>query len=152
LDHPWFAVSDADGKFAIEGVPAGNYEFVLWHERAGYLERRVPVTIVAGKIAELERVYDAKLFEPVEAQQAPPAALIEIARPLAARNVRQALTELLEDVLQKKLNLIDRACTLKDDQKKKLWLAGQGDIHRALERVEDLIREQESRRGNAEAG
>jgi plastocyanin len=30
--HPFFAVSDADGKFTIKGVPDGEYELSLWHE------------------------------------------------------------------------------------------------------------------------
>jgi hypothetical protein len=30
--HPYFAVTDADGKFEIAGVPAGTYTLVAWHE------------------------------------------------------------------------------------------------------------------------
>ena len=32
FDHPYFAVTDADGKFVISGVPAGKYTMVAWHE------------------------------------------------------------------------------------------------------------------------
>jgi hypothetical protein len=32
FDHPYFAVTDADGKFVISGVPAGKYTLVAWHE------------------------------------------------------------------------------------------------------------------------
>ena len=32
FDHPYFAVTDADGKFVISGVPAGKYSLVAWHE------------------------------------------------------------------------------------------------------------------------
>jgi hypothetical protein len=32
FDHPYFAVTDADGKFVISGVPAGTYTLVAWHE------------------------------------------------------------------------------------------------------------------------
>jgi hypothetical protein len=32
FDHPYFAVTDADGKFVINGVPAGKYTLVAWHE------------------------------------------------------------------------------------------------------------------------
>jgi hypothetical protein len=33
LQHPFFAVSSADGKFEIKGVPAGTYTVVAWHEK-----------------------------------------------------------------------------------------------------------------------
>jgi len=32
FDHPYFAVTAADGKFVIRGVPAGKYTLVAWHE------------------------------------------------------------------------------------------------------------------------
>ncbi len=33
LSHPFFAVSDKDGRFEIKGVPAGTYTLVAWHEK-----------------------------------------------------------------------------------------------------------------------
>jgi hypothetical protein len=33
LQHPFFAVSDASGKFEIKGVPAGTYTLIAWHEK-----------------------------------------------------------------------------------------------------------------------
>jgi hypothetical protein len=33
LPHPFYAVSDASGKFEIKGVPAGTYTLVAWHEK-----------------------------------------------------------------------------------------------------------------------
>jgi hypothetical protein len=32
LDHPFFAVSDANGQFTIKGLPPGEYEVEAWHE------------------------------------------------------------------------------------------------------------------------
>ena len=32
LDHGYFAVTDADGNFKIDGVPPGKYKLVAWHE------------------------------------------------------------------------------------------------------------------------
>lgn len=34
LASPWFAMSEADGSFDIEGVPQGNYQLGLYYERA----------------------------------------------------------------------------------------------------------------------
>jgi plastocyanin len=33
--HPFFAVSDAGGAFAIRGLPPGEYELEAWHEKFG---------------------------------------------------------------------------------------------------------------------
>ncbi len=33
LQHPFFAVTDRDGKFEIKGVPPGTYTLVAWHEK-----------------------------------------------------------------------------------------------------------------------
>jgi hypothetical protein len=38
-DHPYSAVTDADGKFSIPKLPAGKWEFRFWHERPGYLSQ-----------------------------------------------------------------------------------------------------------------
>jgi hypothetical protein len=32
FEHPYYAVTDADGKFEIKNAPAGNYRIVYWHE------------------------------------------------------------------------------------------------------------------------
>ena len=37
-DHPYFAVSAADGTFRIPKLPVGEIEFQAWHERIGYLD------------------------------------------------------------------------------------------------------------------
>lgn len=34
LETPYFAVTDKSGAFSIANVPAGNYQFNIWHERA----------------------------------------------------------------------------------------------------------------------
>jgi plastocyanin len=48
LDHPYAAVTDADGKFKLENVPAGKHEFIVWHERAGYVNKKWEVTVKKG--------------------------------------------------------------------------------------------------------
>src|ERR1035437_7893394 len=48
LNTPWYAVTQSSGKFSISGVPAGEYQLRLFHERAlpenlKFLERRITV-------------------------------------------------------------------------------------------------------------
>jgi hypothetical protein len=35
LDHPYFAVTDKDGKFELKGLPPGTYTIEAWHEKLG---------------------------------------------------------------------------------------------------------------------
>jgi plastocyanin len=39
FDHPYYAVTDADGKFEIKDAPAGKWRMVVWHE-SGYHKGR----------------------------------------------------------------------------------------------------------------
>ncbi|MEQ8786466.1 MAG: hypothetical protein RIC55_09210 [Pirellulaceae bacterium] len=61
-DSPYFAVTDERGKFTIRNLPAGEWTFQFWHEKAGYLQQvtidgaerqwrkgRVRLTIEAGE-------------------------------------------------------------------------------------------------------
>lgn len=43
LDHPFFAVSGADGSFEIDGLPAGDYVVEAWHETLGTQTESVTV-------------------------------------------------------------------------------------------------------------
>lgn len=52
LDNPYFAVPSDGGKYAIEGVPPGDYTVVGWHERIKPVTRTVHV--VAGETARLD--------------------------------------------------------------------------------------------------
>ncbi|MEO5935685.1 MAG: hypothetical protein ABIP81_00575 [Terriglobales bacterium] len=49
VEHPFFAVSDADGKFEIKGLPEGEYVLAAVHERLG--ERTFKVKVEAKKSA-----------------------------------------------------------------------------------------------------
>jgi hypothetical protein len=46
-DHPFFAVTAADGSFELKDVPAGTYGIEAWNERLGFL--RGEVTVEDGK-------------------------------------------------------------------------------------------------------
>jgi hypothetical protein len=37
FNHPYFAVTDADGKFEIKNAPAGKYNIVIWQEGVGWV-------------------------------------------------------------------------------------------------------------------
>jgi hypothetical protein len=43
VDHPYFAVTGADGSFVINNVPAGKRTISVWHEKFGTLTKSVDV-------------------------------------------------------------------------------------------------------------
>lgn len=62
VDHPWVAVSKPDGTFEIPNVPAGQMEFVIWHEKLDYIERSYVVDVPANGEVPIEiSVASAKL-------------------------------------------------------------------------------------------
>jgi plastocyanin len=60
-DNPFWARVGADGRFAIEGVPAGSWTVKAWHERGG--EASVPVRVGEEPVAEVSLALDAKNFK-----------------------------------------------------------------------------------------
>jgi hypothetical protein len=48
LDHPFGAISAADGAFEIKDLPAGKHEFKVWHEAGKFVEKALVVTINPG--------------------------------------------------------------------------------------------------------
>jgi hypothetical protein len=56
FDHPYFALTNADGKFEIKGAPAGEYNIVMWQEAIGWVNGGKigrKITIPAGKVVEV---------------------------------------------------------------------------------------------------
>jgi hypothetical protein len=58
MNTPLFAVSQQDGRFAIESVPQGSYQLRVFHERAAEatleaLERRVTVSQDKVELADI---------------------------------------------------------------------------------------------------
>ena len=43
LDHPYFAVTGADGRFELKWLPPGTYTVEAWHERLGTTSERVTI-------------------------------------------------------------------------------------------------------------
>mgnify|MGYP001561572275 CR=1 FL=1 len=44
FDHPYYAVTGADGTFTIPNVPPGQHTVKIWHERYGIQTRQITVT------------------------------------------------------------------------------------------------------------
>jgi hypothetical protein len=57
LDHPYFAVSDKDGKFDIKTLPPGTYTIEAWHEKLGTMTQSV--TIGSKETKEINFVFKA---------------------------------------------------------------------------------------------
>ena len=53
LEHPYYAVSNADGTFEIKGLPAGTYTIEVWHERLGTQTTKVTVDGKSGATANV---------------------------------------------------------------------------------------------------
>lgn len=45
-EHPYYAVTGADGAFRLEQVPPGTHKLTVWHEKLG--TKSVEVTVTAG--------------------------------------------------------------------------------------------------------
>jgi hypothetical protein len=58
FDHPYFAVTSANGSFTIDGVPPGSYTLRAWHERTGSTEQKVEVG--ANGVVKLTLTLEAK--------------------------------------------------------------------------------------------
>ena len=63
LKHPYFAVTDKDGKFEIKDAPAGDFRLVIWHEDGGWVVHDgkkwrdgQKITIKAGDTTDLGKV------------------------------------------------------------------------------------------------
>lgn len=55
VDHPYHAVTDANGRYTITGVPAGSYQVEFWHENLG--KHVQEAKIVTGAENRLDLVF-----------------------------------------------------------------------------------------------
>ena len=57
MDHPYYAITGADGKFSLKGLPPGTYTVEAWHEKAG--TQTAQVTIGAKETKEANFTFKA---------------------------------------------------------------------------------------------
>lgn len=58
FNHPYFAVTDADGNFEFKDAPAGKYRLMVWHGSGGWRggakgKDGTPITIKSGGVTDL---------------------------------------------------------------------------------------------------
>jgi len=54
-DEPYVAISDAEGNFRIENIPAGEWTFQFWHAKKGFLkELNMDGKVVVGRRGEMK--------------------------------------------------------------------------------------------------
>ena len=63
-DNPFYAKAAKDGSFTIEGVPAGKYTFVAWHERGG--DKAVELNVPAEGAATANVTLDGSKYKRVQ--------------------------------------------------------------------------------------
>jgi plastocyanin len=61
VNTPHFTQAGADGRFAIDKVPAGKYRIHVWHDRAG--EQTSEITVAAGGVSGLRYQMDARNYK-----------------------------------------------------------------------------------------
>jgi len=64
FDHPYFALTDADGKFEMPNPPAGKYLLKVWHPATGWVgadgkkgtKAGTPIIIAAGGVTDAPKL------------------------------------------------------------------------------------------------
>ena len=62
VDHPYATKTNSQGDFVISNLPPGEHAFNVWHERKGFLHRKMLIRVEAGKVTKVD-------FEPVSLVQ-----------------------------------------------------------------------------------
>lgn len=58
IDNPYYAVTDVNGSFAIDDLPAGTYHLKAWHPMLGTHEREI--TVKPNESVSLDFSFEAK--------------------------------------------------------------------------------------------
>jgi HEAT repeat protein len=97
LDHPYAAVTNARGEFWIPELPPGEYEFVIWHEQAGFLHRAFKVNISAGQSSVADLQFEFRESGPWQLIQTQRTETEILAIPAAVQQQVQALAAKYRD-------------------------------------------------------
>jgi hypothetical protein len=57
---PYFSVTDANGSFALDGLPVGAYEMEVWHERLGVKKSKVRLAENSAMYANVYFSFDGR--------------------------------------------------------------------------------------------
>jgi len=57
-DHPYVAITGADGAYTLADIPPGTYTLTAWHEKLG--KKQAQVTVAAGKRQRVDFTFSAK--------------------------------------------------------------------------------------------
>lgn len=65
VDHPYAALTDADGNFEIPDLPAGTHVFSVWHEayKGQFINRNLKITIQPGETTSEQIEFPAAQLE-----------------------------------------------------------------------------------------
>src|SRR5204863_406326 len=55
FDHPYFALTDKDGRFEIKQAPVGKFRIYVQHERAGWLHQKTGEKLGDGQAVTIKR-------------------------------------------------------------------------------------------------
>jgi hypothetical protein len=67
VSHPYYAVTNEDGKFELSGVPPGQYEIEAWHEGWGVARQEAAFDVLTERRIQRPVFTDPKTWEkPVE--------------------------------------------------------------------------------------
>ncbi|MCA9076518.1 MAG: hypothetical protein KDA93_15950 [Planctomycetaceae bacterium] len=60
VDHNFATLTNDEGYFEVPELPPGEYRFVFWHEKLGYLHANFPITIKPDEGVDVEITSDAE--------------------------------------------------------------------------------------------
>lgn len=80
FDHPYFAVTQADGSFKMPQLPVGTYTLRAWHERLGVVDQQVVVGD-DGKMPPLRFTFSTDRLAAALADQFPTASAGAVLKP-----------------------------------------------------------------------
>jgi hypothetical protein len=63
VDNPYAAVTNDKGEFEIANLPVGDHVFLIWHEKAGYVDKALQIKVKDGENVLPALDYPATLFQ-----------------------------------------------------------------------------------------